>query len=173
MKRLFREAHTPEAQAPDEVNQMKPITFVSKETLGLGPEEIARQILDASRWLDFKGFGPIPGIRVAEFEVRTPDIVGSRIRVTNTDGSKHVEEIVEWQPDHRLRLHLKDFSAPLSHLATVIEETWEFERVSNQTKVTRSFQIQAKCALAWPFLWVISVFLKKAVSRHLRQMRSQ
>ena len=100
-----------------------------------------------------------------------PDIVGSRIRVTNTDGSKHVEEIVEWQPAHRLQLHMKDFSAPLSRLATGIEETWEFERVGNETKVTRSFQMHAKSALARPMLWAMSILLKKAITRHLRQMR--
>ena len=152
---------------------MKPITFSCKETLDLAPEDVARQILDLTRWLDFTGFGPIPGIRFAEFEVRTPGIVGSRIRVTNTDGSSHVEEIVAWQPDHRLQLYMKDFSAPLSRLATRIEETWEFERIGNETKITRSFQMHAKSALARPFLWVISVLLKKAITRHLRQMRSQ
>jgi hypothetical protein len=150
---------------------MKPISFSCKETLDLAPEEIARQILDVTKWSDFHGYGPIPGIKVAEFEVRTPDIVGSRIRVTNTDGSKHVEEIVEWQPDHRIQLHMKDFSAPLSRLATRIEETWEFERVGNEINVTRSFQMHAKYALARPFLWVISILLRKAIPRHLREMR--
>jgi hypothetical protein len=152
---------------------MKPITFSCQETLDLAPDEIAHQILDVTKWLDFKGWGPIPGIRVAEYEVRTPDIVGSRVRVTNTDGSKHVEEIVEWHPDHRLQLHMKDFSAPLSRLATRIEETWEFERVGNDTHVTRHFEIHARRALTRPFLWVISILFKKAITRHLRQMRSQ
>ena len=152
---------------------MTPISFSCKETLDLAPEWIARQILDVTKWFDFKGFGPIPGIKVAEFEVRTPEIVGARIRVTNTDGSKHVEEIVEWQPDHRVQLHMKDFSAPLSRLATRIEETWEFERVGNETKVTRSFQMHANSVLTRPFLWVISILLKKAIARHLREMRGQ
>lgn len=147
---------------------MNPITFAYHETLGLAPEEIAQQILDVTKWLDFKGYGPIPGISAAELEVRTPEIVGSRIRVTNTDGSKHVEEIVEWQPDCRLQLHMKDFSAPLSRLATQIEETWEFERVGEQTKITRSFQIHAKSALTWPVLWMISFPLKSAIARHLK-----
>jgi Polyketide cyclase / dehydrase and lipid transport len=151
---------------------MKPITFSCEETLTLAPEDIARQILDVTKWPDFHGYGPLPGIKVAEFEVRTPEIVGSRIRVTNTDGSKHVEEIVEWQPNHRLRLHMKDFSAPLSRMATGIEETWGFERVGNETKVTRSFQMHAKSVLARPLLWVISVLLKKAIARHLREMRT-
>jgi len=91
--------------------------------LEFAPEGIARRILDLSNWIDFKGFGPIPGIRLAKFEVRTPDIVGSLIRVTNTDGSKHVEEIIEWQHDHRLRPLMKDFSTPLSRLAREFEET--------------------------------------------------
>ena len=150
---------------------MKPITFSCHETVALAPENIARQILDVTKWPNFKGFGPIPGIKVAEFEVRTPDIVGTRIRVTNTDGSKHVEEIVEWQPHHQLRLHMKDFSAPLSRLATGIEETWEFERVGDETKVTRSFQMHAKSALTRPVLWMMSFLLKQAIARHLREIR--
>ena len=87
----------------------------------------SRQILDVTNWMDFKGFGFLPGIKLAEFEVKTPDIVGSRIRVTNTDGSSHVEEIVEWQSDRRLKLHMNEFSPPLARLATSFEETWSFE----------------------------------------------
>jgi hypothetical protein len=66
-----------------------------------------------TKWPDFNGYGPIPGIKVAEFEVQTPGIVGTRIRVTNRDGSSHVEEIVEWEPDDQLRLEIKELSAPL------------------------------------------------------------
>ena len=151
---------------------MKPITFACHETLTLAPEDVARQILDLTKWPDFHGYGPMPGIKAAEFEIKTPDIVGSRIRVTNQDGSSHVEEIVEWQPTQRIRLHMKDFSAPLSRLATRIEETWDFQCVGNETKVIRSFQIIAKSILAWPVLWMISFMLKKAIARHLREMRT-
>ena len=80
---------------------MKSITFSCEETLAMPPEEIARQILDLDLWPGFEGYGPLPGIRAAEFEARTPEVVGTRIRVTNTDGSSHVEEIVEWEPDRR------------------------------------------------------------------------
>jgi hypothetical protein len=150
---------------------MKPITFSCAETLDMSSHQVAEQILELTNWPDFKGFGLLPGIKAAEFEVKTPDIVGSRIRVTNTDGSSHIEEIVEWQPDCRLRLHLEEFSAPLARLATWFEETWDFERSDNTTKVTRSFKLHAKSALTRPLLWVISIFLKKAIARHLAQMR--
>jgi hypothetical protein len=88
----------------------------------------------------------------------------------NTDGSSHVEEIIEWQPDRRLRIRMQDFSAPLSRLATHFEETWEFQSVGDKTQVTRLFQMHAKSALTRPFLWVISLFLKRAIARNLRQM---
>jgi hypothetical protein len=149
---------------------MKPISFFRKAAFPLAPEDITRQILDVSHWPNFTGFGLIPRIRTAEFEVRTLCIVGSRIRVTNTDGSSHVEEIAEWQPDHRPRLRMQDFSAPLSRLATVFNETWEFRRTGDAIKVTRSFELHAKSAAAMSLLSLISVFLKRAIARHLRQM---
>jgi hypothetical protein len=68
-------------------------------------------------------------------------------------------------------LHNQEFSAPLARLATWFEETWDFERSDNATKVTRSFNLHSKSALTRPLLWVISIFLKKAIARHLAQMR--
>ena len=149
---------------------MKPITFSCHEMLPFAPEEIAKQILDLAKWSDFHGYGPLPGIKVAEFDVRTEGVVGTRIRVTNTDGSSHVEEIVEWRPDQRIRLEFKEFSPPVSRLATRFEETWEFERVGDGTKVIRSFQLHARSVLTKLLLWLISFFLRRAIDRHLREM---
>lgn len=150
---------------------MKPITFACHETLPLAPEAIAEQILDVANWPDFRGYGPIPGIKSAEFETRTPNVVGSRIRVTNLDGSSHNEEIVVWQPDRRIQLQMGKFSKPLSRLATAFVETWEFERVGNETKAIRSFELNAKSMLTKPILWLISFFLKRAIARHLTEIK--
>jgi hypothetical protein len=152
---------------------MKPITFTCEATLPLAPEAIARQMLDLTKWPDFHGYGPIPGIQAAAFDVQTPGVVGSRIRVTNRDGSSHVEEIVEWQPEQRIRLHMKEFSAPLSRWASGFEETWAFQRSGTETHVTRSFRLHAKSVAARLLLWVISFFLKGAIVRHLREMRTR
>jgi hypothetical protein len=135
------------------------------------PEQIAEQILDTSRWPSFRGYGVLPGIREAEYEVRTPEVVGSRFRVTDTDGSSHLEEIVEWEPGRRIGLVMRESSPPLSLLATRFVETWEFDRIGGVTKVVRSFELHARSTLARPFLWLISVLLRKAIARHLRQMR--
>jgi hypothetical protein len=140
---------------------MKPITFSCTETLPLAPEQIAGQILDLANWTDFKGYGVLPGIKAAAFEARPPAVVGTRIRVMNTDGSSHVEEIVEWEPARRLRLDMKDFSPPVSRLATGFVETWVFERLGHGTHVTRSFERHAKSAFTRPVLWLISFLLKR------------
>src|SRR5262245_21352772 len=106
----------------------------------------------------------MPGIKAAAFEVITPAVVGTRIGVTNTDGSSHVEEIVEWEPDRRLRLDMKEFSPPLSRLATTFEEIWEFERVGDGTRVARSFRLYPKSFLARPVVWLISFLLRRAIA---------
>jgi hypothetical protein len=116
---------------------MAPITFTCEAALPSAPEDIARQILDLTKWPDFHGYGPIPGFKAAAFEVQTPGVVGTRIRVTNREGSSHVEEIVEWQPDQQVRLEMKEFSPPLSRLASGFEETWALQRTENGAHVTR------------------------------------
>jgi hypothetical protein len=85
----------------------------------------------------------------------------------------HIEEIVEWQPNHRLRLQMQEFSLPLSRLATGFEETWAFQRTDNGTYVTRSFRLHAKSVLARLLLRVISFFLRRAIARHLRELRTR
>ena len=152
---------------------MKPIRFSCYATLPQKPEEIANQILDLSKWPEFNGYGPLPGIKQAEFEKKTDEIVGTRIRVTNRDGSTHVEEIVEWESTRRLRLHMHEFSPPVSRLATSFDETWEFERVGDRTNVVRSFEMHPKSVLVRPLLWFISFLLKRGIARHLNQMRQQ
>jgi len=152
---------------------LTPIAFSCEATLPQKPEEIARQILDLSRWPEFAGYGLLPGIKHAEFETTTDEVIGTRIRVTNRDGSTHIEEIVEWEPTRRLRLHMHEFSPPVSRLATSFYETWEFQATDKGTKVVRSFELHPKSMLAKPLLWMISLILKRAIARHLTSMQQQ
>lgn len=150
---------------------MKPITFACEDTLHGTPAEIACHILDLTRWPEFKGHGVIPGIKDAKFERQTENIVGSRIRVTSTDGSTYVEEITEWNTDARIVIVMKEFASPLAALATSIQETWSFEPAGSASKVTRSFEMQPRSFLTKPALYLISIALKQAISQHLKQIR--
>jgi hypothetical protein len=149
---------------------MSPVTFTCEATVPLSAEAIAGRILDVASWPTFAGYGPLPGVGSAAFEVRTPAVVGSRVRVRNTDGSGHVEEIAEWEPDRRVRLVMTGFSPPLCRLATRFEETWTFEPVADGTNAVRSFELHPRSAFARPLLWIISRLLRRAVARHLREL---
>jgi hypothetical protein len=152
---------------------MKPIQFRCSTTLPLPPEEIAGQILDLAKWPDFTGYGPLPGIRSAAFEVRTPEVVGTRIQVENRDGSKHVEEIVVWDLPRTVQLRMSDFSAPVSRLATHFDETWQFTPRGAATHVIREFSLHPKCRRSKVMLWIVSKFLRRAVDRHFRRMQAE
>jgi hypothetical protein len=149
---------------------MQPISVTCRAQFDFPPAVITSQILDLSKWTDWKGYGPLPAIKSAEFEVKTPEVVGTRIRVVNSDGSSHVEEITTWRPDERVELRFGGFSPPLSRMATHFIETWEFEPAGATTNIKRSMHLYPKSIWAVPLLWMISFLLKRALARHLRQL---
>ena len=151
----------------------RPVRFQCRAELQRPPREIAEKILDVAHWTEFEGYGVLPGIQEAVIETQPPDIVGTRFRVKNTDGSSHVEEIVEWDPERRVRLHMSDFSPPLSRMASGFDELWEFEVVDEKTRIVRSFALHPKTVATRPLLWGISFLLRGAIRHHLRQMRQQ
>jgi hypothetical protein len=150
---------------------MKPVTFHCEAVLPQNAANIAEQMLDLTRWQEFDGYGLLPGIASAAWELQLPGVVGSRIRVHNRDGSSHVEEIISWQPEREVQLRFSDFSPPVSRLATSFVETWHFQQLPQGTHVKRSMELYAKHLRGRCVLWCISLLLKKALARHLEQLR--
>lgn len=150
----------------------RPIRFSCSAVLPASAVQISEQIARVESWCEFRGYGPIPGIASATYELRTPDVKGSRIRVLNDDGSEHVEEITEWAPNERVVLQLHEFSRPLSSLASRFVEEWDFTPVPEGTRATRSFSLHPRSPLTRMPLWVISRLLRRAIAEHLRQMKS-
>jgi hypothetical protein len=153
--------------------RMRPITFSCEQRLPLAAEEIARQVLDLAKWPDFHGCGPIPGIKSAVFEVQPPEVVGTRIRVTNVDGS------VTWKKSSsgsRSGAWCYTSSSSLRRCHAWrpgMEETWEFRAVAGGTHVTRSFAMHPQSAMKRMPLWAISFLLKRAIARHLRELSAK
>jgi len=150
----------------------RPITFSCSAILPLSPAQICEQIARVQSWCDFEGYGPIPGIASATYELRTVDIKGSRIRVQNRDGSEHVEEITEWIPGQRVVLQLQEFSRPLNSLAYRFVEEWDLKPGPDGTHVKRTFFLHPRNSLTRVPLWLISRLLRRAIAQHLRRMLS-
>lgn len=144
-----------------------PVVVRCRRVLPVGGTQVAEGILDLAQWPGFIGYGPLPGVASAEFEVRTPEVLGTRIRVRNTDGSQHVEEIVHWDPSRRVVLRMTRFGPPLSHLATHFDETWDF---GPGGEVTRTMALHPRSWWSRPLLWLIGLLMRRALDRHLRSL---
>lgn len=149
---------------------MRPMIFTCKAIIPKTASEICAEIANVARWPEFKGYGLLPGIASAAYEQRTPTMIASRIRVRNTDGSGHVEEICAWEPGRKVVMKLHDFTPPLDRLATHFIEEWHFEAKNGATHVTRKFQLFPQHPAARPFLWLISLAFRRAIARHLAEM---
>ncbi|MCB9109990.1 MAG: SRPBCC family protein [Anaerolineales bacterium] len=148
---------------------MKPIEIKIVGLIRKPSPEICQEILDTERWSEFKGYSILPGIKSAQFEVKTPQIIGSRIKVQNNDGSSHIEEIIEWDVSNRIALRFQEFDSPLRNLATHFIETWEFRKSSDGTEASRIMTMYPKGVLGWLMLIPISRLMKKAFEENLRQ----
>lgn len=150
--------------------ELRPLAFSCSATIARPASAILDEILDLSRWPEFRGWGPLPGIASASFRRRCAGEIGTEIAVTNLDGSCHVERIARWSPVDGAELVMSEFSPPLSRLATRFVESWAFEPVDGATRVTRSFALHPTGTLGRVALSVVRVLLERAVARHLAQM---
>lgn len=149
---------------------MQPVAFSCTQFIPHSSAILCAEIANTARWNQFGGYGPLPGIAGAEYERRTPDMVGSRIRVRNRDGSQHVEEILRWEPEHAVELRLQEFTPPLSRIAAQFVEEWRFLPQGSGTLVTRTIRMVPTRPAARPALWLISLLMRRAIAHHLRQM---
>lgn len=150
---------------------MSPIKFDTRTYSSVHQDSLFEQVLILDNWQSFSGFGPVPGIAKAEFINEQSEIQGRRIAVTNTDGSSHVEEIKRWEPPDSIEMEIKEFSPPLSRLASHFLERWSFQAsTSGKTMVVRTFELYPKNQLTRPALWLIARFLHRAVSKHTNEI---
>lgn len=150
----------------------QPIRFSCRAQFAAGPQQIAAQIADLARWSEFQGYGFLPGIAQAEFEEPGGARTGARIRVRNTDGSTHVEEILAWEPERRILMKLHEFTPPLSRLASHFTEEWLFFPQEDRTEVHRRFEMFPRGPAARPLLWLISRLFRRAIERQLKSLQT-
>jgi hypothetical protein len=149
---------------------MKPIEIKITGHTQKSSQEICVHFLDTDRWSDFKGYFILPGIQKAHFELKTPTLVGSKIKVHNTDGSAHVEEIIQWDVENKIGLRFQEFGLPLKNFATHFIETWEFRKSGDGTDLTRTMTLYPKGLFGWCMLAPISLLMKKSFEKNLSQL---
>jgi hypothetical protein len=146
---------------------MKPIEIKITGCTRKSSQVICLEFLDTDRWSVFEGYFILPGIEKAHFEMRTPALVGSKIKVQNKDGSTHVEEIIHWDVENRIALRFQEFQPPLQNFATHFIEAWEFRKSGDGTDVTRTMTLYPKGWVGWFILVPISFLMKKSFEKNL------
>ena len=139
----------------------------------LPAERVVEEILNVSNWPGFKGWGPVPGIQSAQIVERTDALIGTRIAVTNSDGSTHEETVTDYVPGQRLVMKIENFSPPLRKLARYFTETWQFEQHDRGTNIERTFELYPKGLIGKLILLPIEAALHKAVAAHTRTLAGQ
>jgi len=151
---------------------LNPIEITTNGFVNKTPNDICSILLDTNRWSEFEGYSILPGIEKAEFEKRTAEVVGSRIKTRNTDGSSHVEEIIEWDVNKKVVFKFQEFNSPLKNFATHFIEEWNFLAKDEGTEIERSMKMYPKHVMAWLILKPISILMKKALEKNLMQLSS-
>lgn len=134
-------------------------------------QAILEQILNVQSWPNFRGYGPLPGIREATIIHQPTEIVGTKFLVTSDDGSTHSEEVIAWEPGKMLVMKMSEFSKPLSRLATHFDEIWTFDERPGTTLLIRTFHLYPQSLLTRPFLWLIACLLRPAIVKHTQQLK--
>jgi len=150
---------------------MSPIKIEVNNFVNLSPVDICSRILDTNEWKNFEGYFFLPGIEKAEFEKRTDSLVGSRIKVTNKDGSTHIEEIIEWDENRKVAFRFQEFDSQLKKFTSHFIEEWYFTLSGSGTAISRIMIMYPKNNYGSILLKLISILMKKALKKNLEQLK--
>ena len=146
------------------------MTISVTETIELAcsPAEAFNHTNEAENLKSFVGYGPIPGIREARYLTPAPLAIGSRRSVLKTDGTTHIEEIIEFVPGRRHVTRIFGLSGFFGLIVRDLQDVWEFEPVSDHTtRVKRAFLVEPR-TLAIPVALLLVPLMRRAVQRDLR-----
>jgi hypothetical protein len=146
--------------------------FQTRSDVATRPGLAFAHIIDLDAWPSFPGFGPVPGIVEATLANGAEIGVGSRIRVTNTDGSVHHEVIQAFEVGRHLTIQM-ELTPPASYVMAGIEERVDVEAHGEGTRITRRFTVRPRWFFTAPIAWLIAHgFLHRAVERHNAAVRA-
>jgi hypothetical protein len=147
-------------------------SFQTRTDVATRPGLAFAHIIDLDAWPTFRGFGPVPGIVEAKLVNGTTVGPGSRIRVTNTDGSVHHEVMQVFEHGRHVTIQM-ELTPPASYVMAGIEERVDVEAQGDGTRITRTFIVRPRWFFTAPIGWLIAHgFLHRAVVRHNEAVRA-
>lgn len=139
-------------------------------TLPLPAAKLFGYITSEEGFASFRGWGPIPGIRAVDVD-GSLDAVGAALRVLNTDGSTHREEVREVTAPRRYAVRIHGLDSVFRHLVAYVDETWELEQRGEGTHVTRTFTFALRSVIALPVALPLGhAAFRLAMRRHHRDL---
>src|SRR5687768_14323373 len=100
------------------------------------PEKVWQRFADITSMKSFVGYGPIPGIASARW-IQGEGSAGSVREVTNTDGSRHHEEVVAYEPHRRMEDRIFGMTSPFRFLVREARDTFELTPEGTGTRLVR------------------------------------
>jgi ribosome-associated toxin RatA of RatAB toxin-antitoxin module len=147
------------------------LSFTTTHLFRVTPERLFDFTNDAPNFVSFVGFGPIPGIRKATYETVGEPRIGSKRRITKTDGTEHFEELVVFDRPRRHVSRITGLSPPFSWLVRYGEDDWKFMPSNSGTLIERTFAFELTNPLAaLPAFPLLHLFMRFAVIRDLRNV---
>lgn len=141
------------------------VVIVETTELPAPPADAWAHMTDIASLTDFVGYGPIPGIASARW-IQGTGAKGSIREVTNTDGSRHREEVIDVQQLRRLEDRIYDVSSPFRFLVREARDIFELSESPRGTRLVRTFRFELRSRAAWPIAKAVAVLFRRAVRRH-------
>lgn len=145
---------------------MEAVRFVTESVYRGSPNAVIDRIFDPREWQTFRGWAMIPAVREVTISEFREDRVGTIFSVENTDGSTHLEIVVNHTPEQLLDMRMEGFSRPLGWFADYFLESWRFERRGESTQMQRIFELHARNGPGKLLLYPIAFCLKRAIQAH-------
>jgi Polyketide cyclase / dehydrase and lipid transport len=126
-----------------------PLTVTASRAVPVEPERAFSLVLNVPLpELFSRRFALIPPIREVRHQVGEWGHVGQVRTIVSADGGSMREELVEVDPPNRFRYLISDLKGPLAPLAERIEGEWTFDSAGTGTRVSWTWIIHPKTALA-------------------------
>jgi hypothetical protein len=118
--------------------------------------QVFARILAADSRRLFTGHGPVAAVTALDQQTGPWDTAGRSRRVTMSDGSTHVEELLYVDPPRAFGFELREAGGPLGWLTDGAHGHWRFDETGPETtRVRWHYVFRARKSVPYPIGWLL------------------